>query len=70
MFHVRQKAPETPNAFALDPSAAIISWGEMAFIVAKPMLGNRPVVKVNCMTDWVVFVLGYKAATPVLWQEF
>lgn len=48
MFHVRQKAPKTPDAFALGPSTATISWGENGVIVAKPMLRNCPVVKVNC----------------------
>jgi hypothetical protein len=39
VYHVRQKAPETPDALALGPYIATISWGENGIIVGTPMVG-------------------------------
>jgi hypothetical protein len=46
-FYIRQKAPETPDAFAFGPSIATISWGENGIIVGTPMLTKCAVVKAN-----------------------
>jgi hypothetical protein len=45
MFHVRQKASETPDVIALGPSTAAISWGEIGIIVLSAMVRKYTVVK-------------------------